>query len=482
MWNPKEGFYFRLPATGQNLVVSWIGSRLKRRRFGPGFERFVGFLETSERDDPERLRAYQSERLALVVRHAYETVPHYRDVMDRLGLRPADVRSVDDLPKLPVLTRAEVAAAGRRLLSSRAGSLGTRKVSTSGTTGAPLTLYWDRTVSIVTNALTYRIRRWAGLEPGVRTAVLQGRAIVPLTQTRPPFWRYNRPWNQILLSALHLRSENMAHYVEATRRFGARALISYPSAASVFARFLEDMGETLPLAGVILTGEPLADGERELIEERFETKVFDVYGQAERVVHSSECEEHSGHHVFSEFGVLEVLDEAGEPVPPGRRGRVVATTLHNLSMPLIRYTFGDTVVLSERTCPCGRTLPLIEGVAARDEDLLVLPGDRIMPPLAIIKGFGMVPGLTRAQIIQEEMDAILVRLETPSEIGPELEAELHAYVATRLGPEVRARFERVDEIPLSGRGKFRRVISKVPLPWDRQARPGPDAPDGSDAP
>lgn len=484
MWDPKESFYNRLPIVGQNLAISWMGAGLRRRRFGPGFREFSAFLEESERRDTEFLLDYQSKRLATVVRHAYETVPYYRETMDVLGIRPADVRSVQDLGKLPILSRADVLAEGDRLLSSAARSLGVRKVTTAGTTGAPLTVYWDHAVSIAANALTLRIRRWAGLVPGVATAVLQGRAIVPLRQSRPPFWRYNRPWNQILLSALHMAPENMPHYLTALRRFGARALVSYPSAAYAFARFLSEMGEFAPLDGVILTGEPLFREERALIEERFATRAFDVYGQAERVVHSSECERHDGHHVFSEFGILELVDGEGEPVGPGERGRVVGTTLHNLAMPLLRYAFGDTAVLAEGTCACGRTLPLISSVASREEDLLVTPRGRVVPPMAIIKGFGIVPGLTRSQIVQREPDAVTVRLETPHEITPEIEHDLRAYVASRLGPEVTATFERLDEIPLSPRGKFRRVISTVPLPW-RDAddeTPSPGDPAGSGAP
>lgn len=466
MWSAREDFYSRLPVAVQDLAISLFGATLRRRRFGPGFAEFLALLEESERWEPERHSEYQSARLASIVRHAYETVPYYRETMDAARLAPGDIRSPRDLTKLPILTRSDVAREGRRLLSAAASRPGTRRVTTSGTTGAPLTVHWDRSVSTATNALTRRIRAWAGLRPGVPTAVLQGRAVVPLRQSRPPYWRHNRPWNQILLSALHLKRDNIPHYTDAIRAFGARALVSYPSAAYTFARFLEEAGEFVPLDGIILTGEPLFPDERALIEERFAARAFDVYGQAERVVHSSECEEHRGHHVFIQFGVLELLDGDGRPVGPGERGRVVGTTLHNFAMPLLRYTFGDTAVMSSRSCPCGRTLPLIERVAAREEDLLVTPDGRVVTPIAVIQGFGIVPGLTRSQIVQREPGAITVRLETPRAIAPETERELRAYVASRLGPDVEARFERVDEIPLSGRGKFRRVISTVPLPWE----------------
>ena len=465
MGDLKWTVYDHLPIALQNMVVSGYGRRIFRDRFGPEFRRLSAFLERSERLDREELRAYQNERLREVVAHAYATVAHYRDVMDARGLKPTDIRTVEDLPKLPVLPKSEVVALGDRLVSSAVNRRRLYKAHTGGTTGIPLDLYGDQSVSLMNHACRFRTWRWAGLEFGHPFATLLGKPIVPVSQTKPPFWRYNASWNHLLLSCLHLKEENIPHYVRILREKKIEMLETYPSAAFLVARFLEAAGEHLPLRCVMLSGEPLLPFEREIIEERFQARTFDGYSQAERVVFASECEQHDGMHIFSEFGICETVDEDGNPVGPGRPGLIAGTSLHNLGMPLIRYTFHDVAVKTERACECGRTLPMLEGLATREEDILVAPDGRMIPPVILSWGFRLVRGVRRAQLVQHSPDRLLARFVLDEPIRPEDEAAFRRYLRGKFGDDMIFEIERVDEIPLSPRGKYRRVISTVPLRW-----------------
>ncbi len=194
------------------------------------------------------------------------------------------------------------------------------EAKTSGTTGAVISVSWDRGVVVMTNACLWRSRRWAGVEFGRPYATLFGRLVVPVAATRPPFWRVNRSWNQLVLSPLHLSDATAPLYLDAMRDFGAEALEAYPSSAYVLARYAEAAGVHLPLKAVFTTSEPLLPVQREVIEERFRCPVFDFYSQAERVMFSSECEAHEGHHVFEEYGVTELVDDCGRAGPRRVRG------------------------------------------------------------------------------------------------------------------------------------------------------------------
>lgn len=464
-WYAEEIVFGLLPVAVQNALIARHGRRIYRDRFGEGYEELSHLLEESERSDPEEQRAYQNARLAALIAHAYENVPHYREVMDARSLTPADITSTEDLAKLPVLRKEDVQAAGDRLVSRVANRRTLRGGMTSASTGSPLSVTWDRAVAMMNHASYMRLRRWAGAPLGCRYATLQGRIVVAMGQKRPPFWRENPAWNQTFYSTLHLSEANLVHYVANLRKSGVEMLEAYPSSAFALARFLESRGEYLPFKSLITTGEPLLATEREVIEERFQTRAFDSYGQAERVAFSSECEEHNGHHVYSEYGITEVVGESGEPLPVGESGFLVGTGLHNYAMPLIRYACGDVTSLSERSCPCGRTLPLMEGVLSRVGDLLVTPDGRTIPPVMISWVVRWIDGVTQYQIQQEAVDEMRMLVVCPEPITDEERRNVLHHFERRLGPGIRVTIERVDDIPRSGRGKKRLVVSKVPLPW-----------------
>ncbi len=458
-------FYRGLPAAVQKVLVAWHGRRIRQERFGPEYDQLARFLEESERSDPGKLREYQEERLGRLIRHAYETVPYYREVMDARHLKPADIKHIEDLTKLPVLHKEDVRRAGTRLLSSAMPKRALKRVGTSATSGTPLSIWWDREVSVMNHACYMRLRSWAGFPFGAPYATMQGRPVVPTRQTRPPFWRHNPSWNQLLLSTLHLTDENLGLYVAEIRRFGTVALEAFPTCAYVLARYLETRGEYLPLSAVTSTGEQLLPHERQLIEERFQVRIFDAYSQAERIVFSSECEEHDGHHLYAEYGVTEIVDEDGHPVPAGTPGLLAGTSLHNFGMPLIRYACGDVGALRDGGCACGRTLPMLDGLTSRVGDFIVTPDGRMVPAIMVSWSMKEVPGVKLWRIIQERREAIRMLVVRDRPLEERDEKVIRVYFARRLGPEVDVQIEQVPDIPRSSTGKFRHVVSSVPLVW-----------------
>lgn len=461
----REKVYNRVPIPVQNRILSWHGRRMLRERFGPEYDTLMSFFEESQWYSREELEAYQAERLQRLIRHAYETVPYYRDMMSDRGLTPADIRTEEDLVKLSVLTKHDVRGNRSRLLSISCDRPSLREAYTSGSTGPPIGVFWDSSVTVVNNASLWRCRRWGGFEFGRPYAALMVHPIVPESQSRPPYWRWNESWNQLLLSSLHLRDDTVVEYVSEMRRVGVEALETYPSSAYVFAKHMEAIGERLPLTCVFTTSEPLLDVQREIVEDRFCCPVFDAYSQAERVMFSGECDRHVGHHVHEEYGITELLDEHDEPVAPGTMGRVVATGLHNFAMPLIRYEVGDAAAFRVSPCECGRGLRLLEGVSTKADDILVLPDGRLLPATPLMRAFKGFPGIEQIQVVQHEPQCVTVRMARTDEFASGSEQGIRDNLRVRLGDEVRIIFEYVDVIPRSSRGKFRTVISTVPLSW-----------------
>ncbi len=453
----------------QNWLLSFHGRRLRRQRFDPGYQRLRVELDRLERSPVREQEAYQSGRLSRLVRHCCETVPYYQRVFRERGLGPDDVRSPGDLPKLPVLTREDVRTHLHDLLSRTAPRRQLRLAHTSGTTGSPLWFYWDRDVDRATNAVLWAHRSWAGVEFGEPYATLLGRMIVPPRQSSPPFWRVNRPWNQLILSSFHLDDTTAGSYLEAMRRFGIVALEAYPSTAYILAGYLRSLGATLPLKALFTSAETLLPLQRELIEERFACRVYDYLGEAERVLFAGECPRGRGMHLLTGYGICEVTDDAGNPLGRGERGYLTLTGLHNLAMPLIRYRLGDVSAILPDSCDCGRTLPLMDPVTTKAEDIVVTPEGRLISASVLTHPFKPMRNIRASQIIQEVPERLVIRIVRRAEYTDRDSEILREEFRKRVGRGMVIDLEFVDAIPRTSAGKLRWVISKVPLRFGASA-------------
>jgi phenylacetate-CoA ligase len=464
----QEAIYRRAPISLQNTLLTLHGWRLRRARFGEGYRRLRGEFDALERAPRAQQKAYQEERLAALIRHCYENVPYYRQVMDDRKLRPGDVRSIEDLAKLPILEKEDLRRNFRALVSRVADPRGLRRAHTTGTTGSPLECYWDDSVDCATNAALWSHRSWAGFSFGRPYAALLGRMIVPDRQHAPPFWRANRAWNQLFLSSFHLDERTVDSYLEAMEAFGTEALDAYPSTAYLLACHLRSRGRTLPLKCVFTSAETLLPIQREVIQERFVCPVYDYLGEAERVLFAGECPSGEGMHLFSGYGIAEIADDRGAPRPEGEAGHLIVTGLHNYAMPLIRYRLGDVSAVRGELCGCGRTLPLMDPVTTKAEDIVVTPEGRHVSASTLTHPFKPMKNVLASQIVQETLHSLTIRIVRRPAYTDDDTRILVSEFRKRVGDTMKIEVVFVDSIPRGPRGKLRWVISKVPLRFGAQ--------------
>jgi phenylacetate-CoA ligase len=465
--NPyASAVYEAAPVWGQNVMLTMFSTLLERERYSGRFPEYQSMLARTEWAGRAELEAYQNERLRSVVAHAYEHVPFYRRRFDALRLKPADIKTAADLPKLPLLTRDDIRGNFDDLCSRAFPRRAIRTGHTSGTTGTPLTVGYDRDTVWMTYALIDRHYRWAGCKlgrGGDRIGVARGNVIVPLDQRRPPFWRTNRLHNQLLLSSFHLSKQNLPAYFDALAAYQPAVMDGYPSTLYVLAKYLQTRGEFFPVRAAITSSETLYDFQREVIEERFKCRVFDYYALAERVLFSHECDHHDGHHLAMEYGIAEVTGDDGTPLPLGATGRLVGTGLHNLAMPLLRYVTNDTTALTDRRCSCGRQLELMSDVTTKAEDVLTLGDGRLISPSVLTHPFKPLDCIEASQIIQTAPNTVIVRLVPGAAYTDSHTKHLVAALKERLGDDVSVEVECVDRLEPSKSGKFKWVISHVQL-------------------
>ena len=454
------------PVSLQNILLTGYSSVLDRERYPKGFESFRKVMIEMQWCSNRELEEFQNKKLRLIIRHAQQTVPYYRKVFAQRKLAPSDIQNKQDLNKLPVLTREDIKRNFRQLISTDYKPNKLKFGHTSGTTGSPLEIGYDLNVIHATYAALDRQYEWAGCRlarDGDRIAVLRGNVIVPLKQKDPPYWRYNRIHNQLLLSTFHLSPENLPFYVEEVERYEPAVFDGYPSTLYVFAKFLKNCGKKYPAKAVISSSETLYDFQRETIEESFQCRVFDYYALAERVVFATECERHEGHHLAMEYGISEILDEKNEPLPNGSTGKFVGTSLHNYGMPLIRYVTNDMTAIQNKSCSCGRGLELMDDVTTKAEDTLTLKDGRLISPSVLTHPFKPLNSVEESQIIQKEYDRILINIVPRKDYSEADTQHLIREMKNRLGEEVRIDIQMVDHVDRTKSGKFRWVISEVPL-------------------
>jgi phenylacetate-CoA ligase len=463
--NPAlKSFYDRLPVGVQDRLLSLFSAHLGRHRYGGRFAEYQALLRESQWWDAARIKDWQAAQLRKLLVHAYESVPYYQSLFRHHGFDPQRFESVEQLAALPVLTRDTVRTRAEDLLSRRFDRRKLHEGHTSGTTGTPLTVYYDADMVAMNYAVMDRQYEWIGAclsAADSRIAVLRGNVIVPLSQKRPPYWRNNRHLNQRLFSSFHLSPQTAEEYCAALREFRPDIVDGYPSSLYVLARLLLKRGETLPVQAAITSSETLYEFQREAIEAAFRCRVFDYYAAAERVVFSVECDHHRGHHVCEEYGVTEVLGEDGRAVPAGTEGIMAGTSLHNFGMPLIRYQTTDRAAFKTEACTCGRALRLMEDITTKAEDLLRLRDGRLIPPSVLTHPFKPLDSIEGSQLVQTDLDRLLVRIQPGGEFGDHHRSHLVRELKARLGDDMRIDIELVDELPRTARGKFKWVVSQV---------------------
>ena len=457
--------YQALPYPLRVLVASARGLQLARSRYGPETDRLAAEAVERETWTSDRWRAWQEERLARFLTRAARSVPYYRAAWEERR-RHGDRTSVECLEHWPVLAKETVRIDPRAFLADGVDPRRLVRDNTSGTSGTPLIVWFTPEVVRAWYALNEaRWRGWYGVSRRDRSAMIGGQLVTPIARTRPPFWVRNLGLRQLYLSAYHLSPAWIPRYVDALNAFRPRFVWGYASALHALACGALDQGLVMPpIAAVMTNAEPLYDHQREAIERAFDCRVRATYGMTEIACAASECDARRMH-LWPEAGALEVLaDDADVAVPDGRIGRLVVTGLLNEAQPLIRYAVGDRGALSPAgaaACACGRTLPVLASVEGRVDDVvLTADGRRIGRLDPVFKG--TMP-IREAQIVQEALDRLVVRLVPGTGYTAATGEEIRARLRDRVGA-LHVEIETVDSIPRSANGKFRSVISRLAPP------------------
>ena len=442
----------------QQVWTAAYGWYWYRLRYGEDFHAFSKKLRELERAPREMQVLYQEARLAEIIASAWKS-KYYRDVFVNAGVTAED-SPFEVLKKIPTLTKKVVHTKAEDLLTVFPLPGDARIFRSSGTTGTPTTIYHPQKVLQKGQAwIEARSRNWIGLDYKDRRVMFGSRKICRYEQDRPPFWRYSPKENMAYASIYHLSPQNMPAYMAFLRKYQPSLIMGYPSSLYVLARYaIESNDYPAPAKAVITTSEEITPEMRVAFERVWQTRVYGTYGSVEHCVFASECE-NGNYHLSPEVGILEVLDAHGRACAPGEPGLAVCTGLHNDLQPLIRYEIGDVITLSvNQDCACGRTLPVIERIDGRVENMCYLPDGRMT--LRFDTVFKGVENIWEAQVIQEQLNYFRILVVPGDGFSDQDVKKMHENMRSHAG-DVATEVVSVDEIPRTANGKFKAVICNL---------------------
>jgi len=423
-------------------------------------------LKRSQYLTGENMRKYQLLRLQRIVSYAYIHCSYYKERMDAMGIKPEDIRTLDDIAKLPILDKADV----RRdlyfdLIADGFDKKRMQKITTSGSTGDPLTLYADKNQLEFRFANTLRNVEWTGYQFGDRQLRLWHQTIgmtrMNIIKEKLDAWLCCRTF----FPAFEIDEGMIRKYLDFIRTRKPKLLDGYAESFNLIARYLEQAGSdgAIRPGAIISSAQTLPQKSREIIEREFHTKVYDKYGAREFSGIAHQCCEQGGYHINAESYIVEVV-KGGQPVKLGEIGEVLVTDLNNLCAPLIRYRLGDLAVLSDKECACGRGLPMIEGIEGRTQAIIIGTNGVFVPSsffLHLIKDYDYA--ISAFQVVQSKIGAITLKIVKSLRFSPEVLERILGLLREKLGKDTEICVEYVESIPLGRTGKRQSSISFVDI-------------------
>jgi len=430
------------------------------------------WYEASECANRDGLEKLQLERLKGLIERVYRQVPFYRKRFEEAGLRPEDIRSLEDLPKIPFTTKADLRESYPFGLFAVPMDEIIRIHASTGTTGKPTVVGYTRK----------DIETWA--EVMARTLVSAGAHRGDIVQVAYGYGLFTGGLGahygaeRIGAAVVPVSTGNTKRQITLLQDFGTTVLCSTPSYALYLAEAAAERGvqvRDLPLRVGVFGAEPWTENLRREIEKKLHVSALDIYGLSEIIGPgvAAECEAKDGLHIMEDHFLPEIIDpDTGEPLGEDRTGELVITTLTKEGIPLLRYRVRDITRITRARCPCGRTTARMERVTGRSDDMLIIRGVNVFPS-QIESVLLEIPEAAPHYLIYVDREKSLDNLEIHVEVSEEMfsdevkelariEKRIKADVESVLGIAVRIKLVEPRSIARS-EGKAVRVIDRRSL-------------------
>lgn len=418
--------------------------------------KYYEFINRAQWWPRERLIKYQNDRLIETVNIAYKETSFYRELLDSNGISPDKIRTVNDLQRIPIVTKD--------MLRNAYPEKCTRKTNypyiesfTSGSTGSPFVVRVDSySMSIARALMLFRatFSGWIIGESMLQTGMTLNRGLIKRIKDNLLRVAY--------VSAFDLSDTALDQYLELIESKKIRYIMGYASSLYCIAKRAEEVGYNYSLSGAVSWGDNLFNNYREKIEGQFNIKVTDTYGCGEGIQVAAQCGKNDGeYHIFMPHVIVEFLED-GFPVPEGALGEIFLTRLDPGAMPLIRYCIGDVGRGSDKdSCPCGRGLKMMSKIEGRSSDIIITPNGNKLIVHFFTGIFEYYSSIQYFQVCQEKLEEIRIKIVPNPDFSEKDCMMIKKEINEKGDKDLIIIFEIVNEIPLEKSNKRRFVISNL---------------------
>lgn len=435
---------------------------------GRHFMRNLRELERTQWLPTAEIKRRQWDGVRRMLRHAYDETPFYRKAFDEAGLKPDDIQTPNDMPRLPLLEKRHLQESQNELIARSYRDKPLIVSHSGGSTGQPVAFRYHRDHYDRRTAAWVRADRWGGYELGEKQIMLwlavgSGVGKRPRLQVLKErvHWAICR-WKPITCTTLS--PETAREYHRILCKWRPRNMYALAQSAYTLALLFKELHlQAPPMRGIILGAEKIFSHQKKKMEAAFGSPVFERYGCQEFCNIGEECDRHDGMHINADGLYVEVVGPDGRPVPAGEVGEVVVTSLDNFAMPFIRYRMGDMGVLAEGACPCGRGLPRIKEIVGRTLDMIVTPEGVVCSGVMAPHFMKEFESVKEFQFVQERVDFLTIRLVPGQSYNRKTKEFLVRELRRWVGPTMRIQVEECAELERAASGKYRMMISKVDI-------------------
>ncbi|WP_174734327.1 phenylacetate--CoA ligase family protein [Mesobacillus harenae] len=452
-----EKIYDKSPIFFQNMMVSISGYQRNKERYGKVYCEYLKFLSEFDKLNLKEQLDFQHKELVNFIKFAVDNSKFYRDLYKDIDIN--SIHNINDLKKLPIVDKEMLRENIKDVvtLSQKEAVEG----HTGGTTGKSLVVLFSQEDMMKRMAILDHFKRRVGFEHRkMKRATFNGKHIIPPTQRKKVFWRYNVACKQMIYSSFHLTEENMKYYVESLNEFKPDAIDGFFMSMCDIAGYIERHNIKLKFKPVAIfpTSETLTKSGRELLERVFKCKVYDQYASSEGAPFITECANQTLHMELVS-GVFEHFEKDNS--------EVLVTSFTTHGTPLIRYRIGDAVICDKtsESCNCGNELTTVKEIQGRRLDFLYTAEGAKINGGNVANLFKNMPNaLIRAQTIQEKVDEITINLEVDQNLyKPEYDDLLKDEFMHKFGEATNIIINHVNEIPRERSGKFRMIKNNVKI-------------------
>ena len=405
----------------------------------------------------EKLLSYQSEKLRSLLQVSVKEVPFYRDLYAHHKVDTSLVKTVDDLYRLPVISKKELKASYPEGCT-RKTNWPVKEYFTSGSSGNPFAVMVDNQTMSQARALMLIRAEYSGWKQGdavFQTGMTLQRGVVKKLK--------DLIFNTYYASAFDLSDTRLDYYLDIIEQKKIKYLMGYPGSMFALANRAQELDLNLKLSGVVTWGDNLYEHFRKCIEQQFQCRVTDTYGCGEGIQVAAQCPDgNNKYHIFMPHVIVEIVDDSGIPVPRGEQGNIILTRLDPGTMPLIRYKVGDVGRMCvEDLCSCGRGYDILDKIEGRESDIIKTPSGNKLIVHFFTGIFEYYPEIEDFRVIQENVSMIRVYIVPNKTFKEDVLDRLRQEIQQRGDVDLKVDFCIVEQLEPMKTGKKKFVISNL---------------------